>query len=310
MLAFGHQWGPLLYSRDVIRHTVAPHFIARPPTIDSRKFSRMPRLSINELTTYRWTFEEDVEHYRAAGIQSLAVWRHKLSDFGEEKGIELLVDSGLTVSSLQWAGGFTGSDGQTHQDSIADARVAIQLAAAMRADCLIVHSGSRAGHTSNHARRLLTGALKRLLPIACEFGVLLAIEPMPSRCASEWTFLTDIDETLRLFDQFDSPQLKLAFDTCHFGHNEAICERLSELAPRIGIVHLADSKQPPCVEQDRCRLGNGSIPLESMIASLVHAGYNGYFDVKLMGEEIEATDYAELVAHSKKAFEQLTSAVV
>jgi len=270
----------------------------------------MPRLSINELTTYRWSFEEDIEHYKAAGIQSLAVWRHKLSDFGEEKGIELLIESGLTVSSLQWAGGFTGSDGQSHQDSIADARSAIQLAAEMRADCLTVYSGSRAGHTNNHARRLLTGAIKNLLPIACEFGVPLAIEPMPSRCASEWTFLTDIDETLELLDQFDSPQLKLVFDTSHFGHNEAICSRLGELAQRIGIVHLADAKEPICCEQNRCRLGEGSIPLDCMISSLVRGGYDGYFDVKLMGEEIEAADYAELIAHSKATFEQLTAAVV
>lgn len=270
----------------------------------------MPRLSINELTTYRWSFEDDVENYRSAGIQSLAVWRHKLSDFGEEKGIELLVDSGLRVSSLQWAGGFTGSDGRSYQDSIADARAAIQLAAALHAECLVVYSGSRAGHTNNHARRLLTGALESLLPIACEFGVRLAIEPMPWRCSSEWTFLTNIDETLRLLDQFDSPQLKLVFDTYHFGHKEAICKRLSELAPRIGVVHLADAKQPPGVEQNRCRLGDGTIPLESMISSLVHAGYGGYFDVKLMGEEIEASDYAELIAHSKDAFEQITAAMV
>jgi sugar phosphate isomerase/epimerase len=270
----------------------------------------MPRLSINELTTYRWSFEEDVEYYTAAGIQSMAVWRHKLSDFGEEKGIELLMDSGLAVSSLQWAGGFTGSDGQSHQDSIADACAAIQLAAAMQAACLVVYSGSRAGHTNSHARRLLTGALESLLPIACEFGVPLAIEPMPSRCSSEWTFLTNIDETLRLLDQFDSPQLKLVFDTYHFGHNEAICERLSELAPRMGVVHLADAKEPPGVEQNRCRLGDGTIPLDSVIASIVHAGYDGYFDVKLMGEEIEASDYAELIAHSKDAFENLTSTLV
>lgn len=270
----------------------------------------MPRLSINELTTYRWTFEEDVEHYQAAGIQSLAVWRHKLSDFGEEKGIELLIDSGLAVSSLQWAGGFTGSDGQTHDDSIADARAAIQLAAAMHAECLIVHSGSRAGHTNNHAYRLLTEALTSLLPFASEFGVTLAIEPMPSRCSSDWTFLTDIDKTLRLLDQLDSPQLKLAFDTYHFGHNEAFCQRLGELAPRIGVVHLADAKEPPGLEQNRCRLGEGTIPLESLISSLVHAGYDGSFDVKLMGEEIESSDYAELIAHSRDSFEQLTSAMV
>ena len=145
----------------------------------------MPGLSINELTTYRWSFEEDVDHYVAAGIHAIGVWRQKLSDFGEEKGIERLADSGLGVSSLQWAGGFTGSDGQSHQDSISDARAAIQLAAAMHAECLVVYSGSRAGHTSNHARRLLTGALQRLLPVACEFGVTLAIEPMPSRCSSD-----------------------------------------------------------------------------------------------------------------------------
>ena len=60
----------------------------------------MPRLSINEVTTYRWSFEEDVQNYRNAGIDGIAVWRQKLSDYGESKGAELLRESGLTVSSL------------------------------------------------------------------------------------------------------------------------------------------------------------------------------------------------------------------
>jgi hypothetical protein len=46
-----------------------------------------------------------------------------------------------------------------------------------------------------------------------------------------------------------------------------------------------------------------------MISSFVHAGYTGYFDVKLMGEEIEASNYAELIAHSKETFEQFASTV-
>jgi sugar phosphate isomerase/epimerase len=270
----------------------------------------MPRLSINELTTYRWTFEEDVENYIAARVSSLSVWRDKLSDVGEEKGIEILAESGLAVSSLQWAGGFTGSDGRTHQESIADGREAIRLAAAMDAECLIVHSGSSAGHTDNHRLRLFTDALLDLLPIASEFGVDLAIEPMPADCAADWTFLTDIDDTLRLFDKLNSPQLKLALDTYHFGHDTAICGRLAELADRIAIVHLADAQQLPGEEQNRCRLGDGIIRLDSIIASLVQAGYDGCFDLKLMGEEIEALDYADLISHSIEAFEDLTSAVV
>ena len=89
----------------------------------------MTRLAVSEMTTFRWSFEEDVQHYSEAGIEAIGIWRQKLSDFGEEKGIELLRDSGLKVSSLMWAGGFTGSDGRSYKESVADARDAIQVAA-------------------------------------------------------------------------------------------------------------------------------------------------------------------------------------
>jgi sugar phosphate isomerase/epimerase len=98
----------------------------------------MAQLSMNEMTTYRWSFEEDVAQYLDAGIPGIGVWRQKLSDFGEDKGIELLADSGLQVSNLLWAGGFTGSDGRTQRESIDDAEEAVRLAAQMRAGCLIV----------------------------------------------------------------------------------------------------------------------------------------------------------------------------
>ncbi len=39
----------------------------------------MSRLSINELTTYRWSFEEDVNHYHQAGVAGIGVWRQKLA---------------------------------------------------------------------------------------------------------------------------------------------------------------------------------------------------------------------------------------
>src|SRR5215475_293478 len=145
----------------------------------------MFRLSMNEMTTYRWSFDEDVRHYCAAGIPAIGVWRRKLSDFGELRGIELLQSSGLSVSNLSWAGGFTGSEGHTFRESIDDAIEAIRLAGAMHAKCLVIYSGARAGHTHNHARRLLTTALKELSPIAYERQVLLALEPMHSACACD-----------------------------------------------------------------------------------------------------------------------------
>ena len=70
----------------------------------------MARLAVNELTTFRWSFEEDVRAYAAAGITAIGVWRQKLADVGDVKGAGLLAAAGLAASSLQWAGGFTGSD--------------------------------------------------------------------------------------------------------------------------------------------------------------------------------------------------------
>src|SRR3954470_14471410 len=106
----------------------------------------MVRLAISELTTFRWSFEKDIEQYQAAGISAIGVWRQKLADVGDEKGAEMLAQAKLAASSLQWAGGFTGSDGRSHEESLADARQAIATAAALRCRSLIIHSGARGVH--------------------------------------------------------------------------------------------------------------------------------------------------------------------
>jgi sugar phosphate isomerase/epimerase len=267
----------------------------------------MARLSMNEMTTYRWSFEEDVAHYKAAGIPAIGVWRQKLSDYGEEKGIELLTESGLAVSSLLWAGGFTGSDGRTFRDSLDDAFEAVRLAAMMQAGCLVVYTGARAGHTHNHARRLVRDALRELAGMAEGLGVKLAIEPMHSGCAAEWTFLTDIEGTLELIEAVGHPSLRLVFDTYHFGHDHLVRSQLAELAPRIAIVHLGDGREPPQREQNRARLGEGNVPLSEIIDGLARGGYNGDYDVELMGEDIENSCYKTLLDQSKCAFARLVA---
>jgi sugar phosphate isomerase/epimerase len=265
----------------------------------------MAALSMNEMTTFRWSFEEDVTQYKAAGIEAIGVWRQKLADFGEERGIEMLAASGLNVSNLLWAGGFTGSDGHSYRESLADAGEALHLADAMGAGCLVVYSGARNGHTQNHARRLFASALAELLPLAQELRIVLAIEPMHSGCAEEWTFLTSLDEAMSLIDRAGSPYLKLAFDTYHLGHDPRIVEQIPAIAPHIGVVHLGDALCPPNREQNRRCLGEGTLPLPCIVKALRKAGYDGYYDVELIGEEIENCDYHQLLEGSKRAFQQL-----
>ncbi len=266
----------------------------------------MAMLSMNEMTTYRWSFDEDVQHYAAAGYRAVGVWRQKLADYGEEKGIELLADANLGVSSLLWAGGFTGSDGRTHRDSVEDAREAVQLASLMNAGCLVVYTGGRGGHTHNHARRLIKNAIKELEPIAAELGVTLALEPMHPGCATDWTFLTSFSDVIELLDGFDSPRVKIVLDTYHLCQDGTDLDSLAEIVPRTALVQLGDARQPPSGEQNRCRLGQGKIPLGPIVSHLTKAGYDGYFEIELLGEDVETDDYATLLSDSKQVFEQLT----
>lgn len=266
----------------------------------------MAQLSMNETTTFRWSFEEDVANYAAAGIPAMGVWRQKLSDCGEAKGAELLRSRGLKASHLFWAGGFTGSDGRSFRQSLDDAADALRTAATLEAGCLVVYSGARAGHTHNHARRLFRDALKELAPIAARLGVVLAVEPMHPGCATEFTFLTSIGDVMELFAAVDNPQVKMVFDTYHLGQERRVLQEIPQIAPHVAIVQLGDARQPPLGEQNRCRLGDGIVPLEEIISALTEAGYDGYYDIEILGEEVEARDYAALLEHAKQAYSKLS----
>jgi len=259
---------------------------------------------MNELTTFGWSFDEDLYHYRRAGFDAIGVWRRKLTDFGVERGLELLADSGLSVSNLMWAGGFTGNDGRTQRQSIADAQAAIHTAAVLQAGALVLYTGGRNNHTQRHTQRLLRGALDKLLPIAEEYEVPLAIEPMHAACGSEWTFLTTLEETTSLLADYGSHYLKLVYDSYHFPLRGTELSWLAELAPSIAIVHLGDAHVPHGIDQERCPLGEGQVPLQEIIRTLLEAGYAGDFDVELTGPVVESACYQALLQDSRAFFDE------
>ena len=146
-----------------------------------------------------------------------------------------------------------------------------------------------------------------LAPLATELGVTLAVEPMHPGCAADITFLTALDEVLNLLQAVNSPVVKMVFDTYHLGQDPAIIPRVAQLVPQIAIVELGDAREPPTIEQNRCRLGDGCIRLPEIVAALKSGGYDGYYGVELLGEEIDPTQYQGLLQHAKQAFQQLVS---
>lgn len=262
-------------------------------------------LSMNEMTTYRWSFDEDLLKYREAGYTAIGVWLRKLRDFGEERAVELIEESGLEVSSVSWEGGFTGADASTAEENIASARDTLDLCAEIGAKCLVLYTGGRNGHTRRHAERLFRCALDQILPQAEEAGVPLAVEPMHPACADGWTFMTSLESALELVEEYETPALRVAIDTYHFPVEGPELAVLRELARYAAVVHLGDYSDPHGVDQARAPLGEGLAPLAKILDALSRGGYRGFCDVKLMGPEIGPCEYDELLRQSLSTFREL-----
>jgi sugar phosphate isomerase/epimerase len=96
-------------------------------------------------------------------------------------------------------------------------------------------------------------------------------------------------------------------DTYHLGQEAGLIERIASFAAQVALVQLGDAKKPPVGEQNRCRLNNGIVPNREIVAALKAAGYDGYYDIELLGEEFEAADYGSLLRHAREIFDSLFS---
>lgn len=265
----------------------------------------MPRISVNQMTTYRWSLDEDVAHYQSAGVAGIGVWRRKLSDFGNERGAMLLRDSGLAVTSLSYAGDFTGAGGQSFDDSMDDAYDALRLAAQIEAGCLVVMTGSRAGHTRSHARQLVCDALHDLGDSGRALGVQIAVQPMHCQPLGRWTFLTTLEATLDLVTRCNHSQVGMVLDTFHLGREATLCQRMPELAPWVKIAAVCDALRSPRSDDDRCPPGDGILPVGDILRALDECNYQGWYDLQLFGSDCWKSDYRQLIADARHGLQAI-----
>ncbi len=265
----------------------------------------MPRLSISEMTTFHWPFPEDVVEYRAAGIEGIGVWRRKLTEFGEERGAELLREGALAVTSLSYVGGFTGSDGHSYAEALDDARQALQVAAEIQAGCLVVVTGARWRHTRGHARNLVRDALRSIGDAAGEHNLHIAVQPMHRAHASDMTFVNSLDALLDLLHRCDHSQVGMVFDAYHLSQELALCERIGEIVPWVKLVTLSDARELPHSDCQRCLPGEGRLPLKEIVGALETAGYQGFYEMQILSDEHWNSDYYRLLDQCKRAFQAL-----
>lgn len=270
----------------------------------------MNTIAVNQLSTIRWEMSEDAQAYAAHGFKGIGLFRPKVEDFGIERTVELLTELDLSVTSLSWAGGFTGSDGRGFDDAVRDAMGAVTDAANLRANTLIVLAGGRNNHIKKHAHRTLCEALAKVSIVAEEFGVRLSLEPFHPGCGNEWSFINDLESTLNILDSVGSPNLGLVLDTYHVGMDEELFAWLPHVCEHLHLLQLGDGRHSPLGEMNRCLLGEGCVPINSIVHALLDQGYAGPIEAEVIGEDVEPLDYHHVLDHTRGYLGQFTESEV
>lgn len=251
-------------------------------------------IAVNEFSTLRWNFQEDVVKYASHGINKIGVSRDKVTDFGVEAAVDLLFEMKMSVSSVNWAGGFTGSDGRSFVDSVEDAKEAIQFAGLVDADCLVIHSGGMNGHTDRHAYRIFEHAIDSLLPVAEDYGVRLAVEPMCEFDSQPWSIFSQIKQSLDLVKAYDSANLGLVVDLFHCGFSLPLVPQIQAVADKVFLIQIADRLEQACPHR---RLpGFGNVNLSYWLEALGTAGANCSVEFETYGAVNQPIGYLQRLA--------------
>ncbi|WP_408991364.1 sugar phosphate isomerase/epimerase family protein [Streptomyces sp. 1268] len=270
----------------------------------------LARLSINQETIKQWSLPELAEGCGKAGIDKVGLWRAPVQAYGVERTARLLADAGIGVTSLCRGGFFTALDPAERARALDDNRAAIDEAAALSTDTLVLVSGGLPpGSRDLHgARERVAEALAELAPYAAARGVRLAIEPLHPMYASDRCVVSTLAQALDLAERFPAEQVGVVVDTYHLWWDDRAPEQIARAGAggRIHSFQLADwiTPLPAGVLLGRGQLGDGSVDFRAFRRDVEAAGFDGPIEVEIFNEALWARDGAEVLAEVAERYVQ------
>ncbi|SCD52299.1 Sugar phosphate isomerase/epimerase [Streptomyces sp. Termitarium-T10T-6] len=270
----------------------------------------LARLSINQETIKQWSLPELAEGCVKAGIDKVGLWRAPVQAYGVERTAGLLADAGIGVTSLCRGGFFTALDPAERARALDDNRAAIDEAAALSTDTLVLVSGGLPpGSRDLHgARERVAEALAELAPYAATRGVRLAIEPLHPMYASDRCVVSTLAQALDLAERFPAEQVGVVVDTYHLWWDDRAPEQIARAGAggRIHSFQLADwiTPLPAGVLLGRGQLGDGSVDFRAFRRDVEAAGFDGPIEVEIFNEALWARDGAEVLVEVAERYVQ------
>jgi sugar phosphate isomerase/epimerase len=199
-------------------------------------------LAIN-LATVReqFGFREAVDACLRHGIAAVGPWRDQVEKIGLAQAAQIVRDSGVRITGLCRGGMFPAADRTGRLAAIDDNRRAIDTAAALHADCLVLVVGGLppGSRDVGAARAMVAEGIAAVLPHAREARMPVAIEPMHPMYAADRACVNTLAHANDLCDQLGTG-LGIAFDVYHVWWDPDLPRQIARAGSRIITYHVCD----------------------------------------------------------------------
>ncbi|OWW04118.1 endonuclease [Rhizobium sp. R72] len=243
-------------------------------------------LSIN-LATVReqYNMKQAVEACLMQDIVAIAPWRDQVQAIGLSEAARIVADNKLQVTGLCRGGMFPAADPVARAAAIDDNRRAIDEAAALNANCLVLVVGGLPAGSRDiaHAREMVADGIAAILPHARAAGIPLAIEPLHPMYAADRACVNTLEQALDICDLLGNG-VGVAIDVYHVWWDPKLMQQIARAGAtgRILAHHICDWLVPTTdLLLDRGMMGDGVIDLKGIRRAIETAGYRGPQEVEI-----------------------------
>ncbi len=241
-----------------------------------------PRISINTISTLAWPLADDLALLERLGARRLGFPLLKIED-DVPGGLEAIRRAGVEVTCV--AASTADASLLGPDEALAVLRPAIDAARALDSPLCYFTSGRTPERmTTDDACAALVEALPPVMDYAAERGVRLAVENN-SVTNRNIGFVHTLPDAIRLAEETG---LGICLELQNCWYERDLSRLFRDHMSRIALVQVSDFRVGEALKLNRRVPGDGSMPLDWMIRELLEAGYDGLFDIEVIGPAIDA----------------------
>ncbi len=258
----------------------------------------MWQFGVSEVTTWPWSFEDDIARYPALAANAVEIWEFKLDGNPRKRRdqIESVRAAGLAVSSFQADVHALFPTHLNREPAALDARrdaflrTLDTLAPLLPGTVFVLNTGIAAGGDVQAAFDITVATYRDLARRATELGVRLALEPLHPLAMNEDSFAWNLEDALEIVQAVGADALGICADMWNLAGQYDLRARLARCAGKIFLAQVSDYRRPRSF-LDRLPVGEGSLDFRPFLDGVKESGYDGPIVLEIFSKNVSDSLY-------------------